>query len=165
MKEKPITIEKMQRALQKPLVYSSLTLLMGFIAFLSQYQQKPQSPSSPSPMTTADTYIPAGKTLIPIEITNYESLDSIIGQFGVVDLFTTPLTNKEKAHSIAFAVKILRAPHNPSHFAALVDQSQAQRILRFPGPFSVTVRNPKTSGTHFVKSKSPKKSRIFYNSD
>ncbi|MCB0378545.1 MAG: hypothetical protein KDD33_08640 [Bdellovibrionales bacterium] len=111
---------------------------------------------------TADTYIPKGHTLIPIEVANYESLDSIIGTHGVVDLFAAALSPNDKSKRIAFAVKILRAPRNPSHFAVLVPHAKADMILRYPGPFMVTVRNPKSIGTQFVNKKAERPQRVTY---
>ncbi len=40
---------------------------------------------------SVDTYIPAGMTLVPIEIQNIESLKNILGDFGVVDLYIPSL--------------------------------------------------------------------------
>ena len=166
MAHKFLKINNFQEWILTPWGYGTLALITGVLAFTIQGTKAVEDKTPQVAPDTADTYIPAGHTLIPIEITNYESLDSIIGSYGVVDLFTTPLSETEKAKAIAFAVKILRAPNSPSHFAVLVDHKKAEKILRFPGPFSVTVRNPKASGTQFVKTqKQKRKRRIIYDSD
>jgi hypothetical protein len=110
-----------------------------------------------------DTLIPDGFSLLPIEVANYETLDSLLGTFGVVDLFTAPQNPDEKSRRIAYRVKILRAPRNPSHFAVLVPFEMVKNILRFPGPFMVSVQNPKSSGTGLEKEPRKTASRILYN--
>ena len=109
-----------------------------------------------------DILIPAGQSLVPIEVTNYETLDSLLGSYGVVDLFFVDPTKPETGKKIASMVKILRAPKNPSHFAVLVPARLAQHILQYQGPFTVSVQNPKyQTGTLFEK-KAIRKSRITY---
>ena len=109
-------------------------------------------PESPE---TAATYIPAGYVLVPIEVANYESLDSILGKFGVVDLFRPPLGEHGRPVKVAERVKILRAPLNPSHFAVLVRDADAPRLVTEGGAFTVVVQNPsRTDGTRFVNERS-----------
>jgi hypothetical protein len=100
---------------------------------------------------TASTFIPAGFVLVPIEVANYESLDSILGQFGVVDLYRTSSDERSKPVKVATHVKILRAPLNPSHFAVLAPENESQKLVTYSGPFTVVVQNPNRSGTRFVK--------------
>ena len=106
-----------------------------------------------------DTYIPEGFVLVPIEVKNYESLDLVIGKFGVVDLYQS-FGAKKKPKPIAKAIKILRSPMNPSMFAVLAPDNQAHIIVKHPGPFQVVVQNPKQVGTDFVKEKNKKSRRI-----
>lgn len=117
-------------------------------------------------LTTLDTFIPDGESLVPIRIENYESLDHIIGRYGVVDLFSVPLTGDEKAKKVASRVKIVRNSKNPRDFSVLVDAEKAQKIASHPGEFTVSIRNPKSSGTEFVKQKSaPQKRRVYFVSE
>ncbi len=126
-----------------------------------------QSPNSEPPKQIqssdgVDILIPEGQSLVPIEVTNYETLDSLLGTYGVVDLFFVDPTKPETGKKIASMVKILRAPKNPSHFAVLVPARLAQHILQYQGPFTVSVQNPKyQTGTLFEK-KAIRKSRIVY---
>lgn len=121
--------------------------------------------SSSAPIESSegiDLLIPAGQSLVPIEVANYETLDSLLGSFGVVDLFFVDAMKPETGKKIASMVKILRAPKNPSHFAVLVPAAQAQKILQFKGPFVVSVQNPKhQTGTQFEK-RAVRQSRIVY---
>ena len=136
-----------------------VSVVFGLTALLLQFRAKKENPTlmqaseNVSERVKADTFIPEGFTLIPIEVANYKSLDSILGNFGVVDLFSTPLDPTKKARRIAYSVKILRAPRNPNHFAVLLPESRADQVAGHPGPFTVTVRNPKEVGIRFVKKK------------
>ncbi|NJL23917.1 MAG: hypothetical protein HC902_01165 [Calothrix sp. SM1_5_4] len=58
---------------------------------------------------------------------------------------------------------MLRAPHNPSHFAVLVPEREAARILASEGSFTVTVKRPTEQGAEFTKDKStrPRRSIIY----
>lgn len=139
-----------------------------FLIVLTFYSCQKVSTSEGPPSNTSvasdgiDLLIPAGQSLVPIEVANYETLDSLLGSFGVVDLFFVDPMKPETGKKIASMVKILRAPKNPSHFAVLVPSLQAQKILQFKGPFVVSVQNPKhQTGTQFEK-RAARHSRIVY---
>lgn len=102
------------------------------------------------PDPSVDTYIPEGYVLVPIEVQNYEALDSILGSHGFVDLFVPSATDKEKGRKVASRVKIMRAPLNPSQFAVLVRENESEQLVRSQFPFFVVVQNSKQSGTGFV---------------
>lgn len=144
----------------------SLFVVVLLIAIIGQGLRDQPAPSEPSAsdVTSFDTYIPDGFSLVPIEVSNYETLDSLLGTYGVVDLFALDPHNPEKSRRIAYRVKILRAPKNPSHFAVLVPYSEVGKILKYPGPLMVSVQNPKATGTAFVKERSQKPSRIIFQS-
>lgn len=89
---------------------------------------------------TADTLIPAGFVLVPIEVQNFESLDSILGQYGVVDLYQAPLKAGGRPFRVASHIKILRAPLNPSHFAVLVNEADSVALIASQLPFTVVVQ-------------------------
>lgn len=111
-----------------------------------------------------DTHIPRGYVLVPIEVQNYEALDSILGRFGWVDLFKTDTSIDSRPQQlVAKHVRILRAPQNPSQFAVLVPEDQAAKIVAHPGAFTVIVKRPQEGGTEFVKPVSaPPRRKIIY---
>jgi len=158
MLDRIMTLMKANKELSLLGFASIIILIFGV---LTQTRSEPQTASS-KPLESFDTYIPAGHSLVPIEVANYETLDSLLGPFGVVDLFTAEPGHPESSKRIAYRVKILRAPRNPSHFAVLVPFEQAAKILRFPGPFLVSVQNPKSVGTVFEKEKRGKRNRIIF---
>lgn len=109
------------------------------------------------------TYIPKGFSLVPLEIANYQTLDSIFGPFGVVDLYVQDATAKNYSRIVGKNIKLVRAPKNPSHFAALVPEKEIQRLMRFGGPFFAIVQNPNMTGTEFEKEPVRKPSRLQFN--
>lgn len=105
----------------------------------------------PEPIELASTFIPEGFVLVPIELANFESLDSILGKFGIVDLYLPAESPRAQARKIATHVKILRAPLNPSHFAVLVREAESARLVTQIGPFIAVVQNHlRVSGTGLV---------------
>ena len=124
-----------------------------------------QNSSEPVPVervAAVDTMIPKGYVLVPIEVQNYESLDSILGRFGVVDLFQPGSGTAESQRLVARNVRILRAPQNPSHFAVLIREEEVPRVLHQGGLFTVIVKRPHGDGTEFVNDLKPKRRKIVY---
>lgn len=127
-----------------------IVMVLGVLAALAQFPKESEEIVNKEPLVSMDTLIPADDSLIPIKVANYESLDQIIGNFGVVDLFSTPLDPTQKPSRVAFAVKLVRSPNSSSHFSVLVPAEKAAKIAGFQGEFTVVVRNPKIVGTKFV---------------
>lgn len=127
---------------------------IGVAGFLGLYWDASGTPQShtkdPEAVEDATTFIPAGYVLVPIEVANFESLDSILGKFGVVDLYAPTEAMHGRARKVAEQVKILRAPLNPSHFAVLVREADSARLVSYSGPFTVIVQNPRQIGTGIV---------------
>ena len=149
----------LQRLKANPLQYIYIpgVILCAVLAWsFSSSQKVPLSSDRPN----LDTYIPEGFVLVPIEVKNYESLDLVIGKFGVVDLYQSSEDSKTNPKAIAKAIKIVRSPIDPSRFAVLSPEDEAHSIVKHPGPFQVTVQNPKEAETRFIKEKKKKGRRI-----
>lgn len=148
-------------------IWFTLALALGLISFLMQKRPDEHTPAQAEvSVGNLDTYIPENQSIVPIQVANYESLDQVIGQFGVVDLYTIPMSDKEKSQKIAHAVKLVRSPKSPRHFNVLLPADEAYRIAGHSGEFNVTVRNPKLVGTKIVKEKTKaKRRRVFYQSE
>jgi hypothetical protein len=159
-------MEQLKDLAKKYKEWLAFTLLF-FVVMIFQICNHPQKEVDKlqDPNEGIDLLIPAGQSLVPIEVANYETLDSLLGPYGVVDLFFVDPNQPGTGKKIASMVKILRAPKNPSHFAVLVSASMAPQILKFQGPFIVSVQNPKYQmGTKLEKDvvKTPRHSRILY---
>jgi hypothetical protein len=140
---------------------AGLAVIPLIFSLLSSWTTAPQKEAPiRSQQEEFDTFIPKGFVLVPIEVQNFESLDSIFGQFGLVDLFQTVGSERVEQRLIARNVRLLRAPHNPSHFAVLVQETRVDKILKFGGAYTVVVKRRSKDGTEFVKE--PSKRQIIY---
>ncbi len=121
-------------------IFAFVTLLV--LALWIEYS-RPSTSSRPVTETleSADTYIPKGFTLIPIDIANQEALESLVGSFGRADLYASETSGKN-GKKIASFVRLMRAPLNPHRFAVLVPDAEASNIVRVSGPLFVSIRNP-----------------------
>lgn len=123
----------------KILLFSFLFLVVAYLLFgISN-----EPPPSKVEKIYADTMIPKGFVLIPVELANADTVSALMDQYGVVDLFSGSLNDKG-TRKIASRVKILRAPLNPHQYAVLVPESLSQSIMSSPGPFWATVQNRET---------------------
>lgn len=129
-------------------------LLISFVVFLGLYvlltfKQKPTAAKLPvSKLETADTYIPAGHVLVPIEIENVESVSGIIGSFALVDLYTRPLqVGAAEMLLVGQKIKLIRAPLNPNQYAVLVTEAESVELLKTNPRFWVTIHNQKVTKT------------------
>ena len=137
--------------------------IIGTLAIIqncSETKSEPTVTTESSDSLSADTFIPPGKVLVPIEIVNAESLEGLIGNVGgVVDLFTTSPDGSRKNFKIGDRLKILKAPLNPRQFAVLIDEESSSQILQHQGPFFAVIQNPQQKSGTIKKQERFKKSR------
>jgi len=125
----------------KALLYAFVAL--GLVALIIQMlpNTNAKEPVAANPEAfDVDTMIPAGHILIPIQLSNAESLASLTGQFAVIDLYTAGERDR-KGFKIASAIKLLRAPLNPQQFAVLVREEESSKIVTQEGPFFAALKN------------------------
>lgn len=109
-----------------------------------------------------DTFIPKGFVLVPIEVRNYEALDSVLGKFALVDLYQGGTPEAPRQRLVGRNVRLLRAPQNPSHFAVLVQEEGAADLLANGAEFTVIIKRPSGGGTEFVKEIAKTHRKIVY---
>lgn len=121
-------------------------LVVGFIAlalvsFLIKLKNSHPSVAAETKMKdlSADTLIPAGFVLMPLEISNITAVSSLIHHYGVIDLYAGAEQNQ--ADLLVSRVKILQAPLNPNQFAILVHEEQSREIMRHGGPYWAVVQS------------------------
>ena len=88
----------------------------------------------------ADTVIPQGQVLLPINLSNIESIKGLITQFGVIDLYVSSST-QSASRKLASRIKILKAPLNENEFAVLVSEELAEKIMKSNGIFTGVIQN------------------------
>lgn len=135
--------------------------LLGFISFWISYTPVKDEPGTPGLSTeSVDTYIPKGYVLVPLEISNLESLNSFIGQAGVVDLYKSK--EGQKGTKIGTRIKIIRAPLNPQLFAALVPENKSSELLNYSESLFAVVQNKSESSSEIYSKKTQQKKNIIY---
>ncbi len=154
-----INFKILENWIQQPknkVAVASFAFMALIITYVSFNGGTSESTNSNQEIDSADTYIPAGFVLVPIELQNAEALSSLISEFAVVDLFTGSLGSKHSR--VGQRLKLLRAPRNPQQFAVLVPENQVQTLLATPGPYWAAIQNPnEKKGVNFHE---PRKSRI-----
>lgn len=114
-----------------------LVLVVLFAILQIKTSSSEKAPIEAEPLQ-ADTVIPEGYVLLPLQLENIENLASLIDTFGVIDLYGQ---QEEKIEILASRLKILQAPLNPNQYAVLAPHSLSRTIMRHGGPYWGTVRN------------------------
>lgn len=122
------------------LIVSFLFLTITYIVFAPK---KEDGTTIKKDRIYADTLIPQGYVLVPIELANADSVSALMDQYGVVDLYSGSVSTKGNK-KIASKVKIMRAPLNPNQYAVLVPDELSNMIMSTPGPFWAVVQNHET---------------------
>jgi len=118
------------------------------------YLQQPKTLSVQE--QTIDTYIPAGHSLVPIDIEMSDKLDSLVGQFALVNLYLIHPENKNRF--VAKAVKLVRAPKNPNVFAILVPYEYVKWFMSLEGRFRISIASKAEKiGTFLVNTPAKKR--------
>ncbi|OFZ30463.1 MAG: hypothetical protein A2622_08655 [Bdellovibrionales bacterium RIFCSPHIGHO2_01_FULL_40_29] len=118
-------------------------LLLSFLILIAAYaifSAKPTEKGAKPERIYADTLIPKGMVLIPIELLNADAVAGLMDQYGVVDLYSGPSANVG-SKKLASKVKVMRAPLNPNQYAALVPENISGYIMSLSGPFWAVVQN------------------------
>lgn len=158
MKEKLISFYRALGWEARCLVAASVLSLIPITAL--SVAPKPEKETS-RPLDVV-TKIPKGFVLVPIEVRNFEVVDSILGPYGFVDLIRPAAHPGANPSLVARNVRVLRAPHNPSHFAVLIREREVDRVLGEGSEFVLVIKRPNEAGTEFVINEKNKRRRIVY---
>lgn len=150
-------IKKIIKKLNGNKIYVILVVILFFVSL--QFQEK----KAPQEIQNLDTFIPHGYVLIPIEIVNLETVDEILGAYGIVNLYTFSSYTKKPSKLIVKNIRIVRSPKRSEAFAVLSPEKRAKSILSYPQPFYVAVKNPEAKDTSFEVKK--KKRHIFVDTE
>ncbi|MBC7421386.1 MAG: hypothetical protein H7328_11715 [Bdellovibrio sp.] len=131
----------------KTLTQKNRPLFIAFFIFIAAFillNKKSDDVKAPSiEKVYADTLIPKGFVLVPIELSNIDTISALIDQYGVIDLYAGS-PSERGSRRIAGKIKILRAPLNPQQYAVLVPEYLSKDIMKVAGPFWAVVQNRKT---------------------
>jgi hypothetical protein len=128
--------------IKKNRVFAIAFVGMGLLVLLASAGQNIEKEKSPD---SADTVIPAGYVLVPIQLENQDSISSLMGDFGVANLFLSAKVSGHGRVKVGQRLKLLRAPLNPEQYAVLVPEEESGKILEAQGPFFAVLQNPNDS--------------------
>lgn len=126
-------------------------LSLGLLLSLAWDARSLKSDQDAAPL---DTFIPKGHVLVPVELSNHKAVSSLLGAYGVVDLYppagkgpgrgSGPHSGRaqKSRYPVAQQVRIVRSPHSASHFAALVPQHAATQLMDLGARFHAVLQNP-----------------------
>ena len=137
--------------------------LIGLSLMITQGRDSSKKLELETPPPTLDTYIPAGFVLVTLQLTNSESIDSMIGPYSLVDLYATTINDgtspQRKESPIATRLRLIRAPNNPSLFGVLVSEDQPNDIRLLADPVFAVIQGPKDPPMKPTKKEIPRRSR------
>jgi len=128
------------------------------LSFIFTLLQQPNKTENNSHIKSLDTYIPEGFVLMPIELINGSSLDGLLEQKGVVDLYTGH-PGQKRVDKVASAVKIIRSPMNPLYFAILVPEDKASLMIQRFQSFYAVIQNSEQQKQAVIQPLNKKKQR------
>ena len=151
-----------------------LAIFMTAFTFFLSYEQDDSNKNTESKIQESpDTFIPNGYVLVPIVVSNFESLNALVSQYAIVNLYAVNNRNdfysqgslsqlKKQVKTVAERIKLIRSPLNPEKFAVLSPESQAEALITYNGEFFVTVQNPTITDQVSVKRDVKKRNLIDY---
>lgn len=139
-----------------------ILLLTGLIGFQSLTASQSDAPVVTETSISPDDLIPSGFVLVPIQLENHSSIDSVVGAQSIVNLYRILAGDKESGSLIGRNLRMLRAPLNPQQFAVLVPESDVGRFISYQGQLHAVLQNRvRNSHTEFSQKKSSTKIQFF----
>lgn len=120
----------------KILSISFVLFLLLYVVIYTKNKSTVQKPDK-KPLH-ADTLIPKGQVLVPVNLSNIESIAGLIDQYGVIDLYAETDVG---SNQIASRIKLIKAPLNPNQYAVMVSEHLSREIMKYKGPLWAVVQN------------------------
>jgi len=154
--------EKLKFLIEHKQHYIYIGFAVIFIILLGlKLTPKKTSYSPPEINNSVDTYIPKGFVLVPIQISNEEVLNEIIGSHGFVDLYSNEGTDEKPQYEMLVKnIRLLKSPVDPSIVAVLSPESMVKPIVRVSGKFKIAIKSQSNKKTEFTKLRKKRQSRI-----
>jgi len=160
----------------KPYWILSTILLMAIILLISNHSKNSQAtlPDTNNSISNVsnniDTFVPNGFVLVTLQLINGDSIDPLIGNYGMVDVYQSPQIHLSSPDSllsnnihnqnlnsnlpIATHLRIIRAPNNPRLFGALVPEGSRKLIQLLSAPVFAVIQRPDAQSTTNIEKKS-----------
>jgi len=119
-----------------------------------------------------DTFVPNGFVLVTLQLVNVDSIDSMMGSYGMVDLYPASPSEMMELENIsknarnksttlmdpiplATHVRMIRAPNNMKLFGALIPEGSRQLIQQLSSPVFAVIQRPDAKPTQNLENKRP----------
>lgn len=131
---------------QQIIIYISITAFIGLAIWrIDNAPVKEHKPTN----YNLHTEIPRGYNLYALEIDNFESINAIVDDFALVNLYQ--VHDNKRSQLALQKVKLIRSPKDPRYFAVLATNTELELLTSFPGPFKVALQNPNSPNKNIVK--------------
>lgn len=137
--------------------------------FIIYFKNKSKNHSIEKKPLYADTLIPKGYVLVPVELINIHAVRGLIDQYGLIDLYTG---SENKSLKIASRIKLIRAPLNPNQYAVMVPEQLSREVMKYKDILWAVVLNRLTEDQpesqnkhrpltdHLIQQEFPKKNKL-----
>jgi hypothetical protein len=112
-----------------------------------------------------DTIVPVGYVLVPLTLVNIESIESMIGDKTLIDIYSTgdDSDGSRGKHLVATHLPLIRSTLEASQVAVLVEEQDQATIKALTNPVFAVVKSPNSKKEIITKSiKKLKSNPIFY---
>lgn len=130
-------------------IFVVLILMVASFWISSSSQSKTESaPSSEQDIQnqSIDTFVPQGYVLVSLQLTNADSIGSMMGNYSLIDLYSVrdpnDISRKEKNLPVASHLRLIRSPNNPNLFGVLVPETAREVIRSLAFPVFGVIKNP-----------------------
>lgn len=140
-----------------------MVLLIPLIAALIVFQScapstvKEADPTSYEP----DSLIPKGYVLIPVQLENHQSIESMVGAQSIVNIYAVK-PGQSEGQLLGRNLRMVRAPLNPQQFAVLVPESKVSRFMSQQGNLQAVLQNKVQDSSSEVTSSYSKKTIQYF---
>lgn len=155
------TLRKIYADKKDKILFGALLFLGICALFVPTFKGGTPAKAAESPFE-ADTVIPHGFVLVPIELENQRSLDSIVGAYAIVNLYRGSQLSEAKGKLVGRHLRLMRAPMNPDQFAVLVPEEDVSQFAIPTARFYAVVENRHIQERASVTRQSKARSRVEY---
>ena len=115
--------------------------ILSFIFFdvANSKEEKETSQNLTDKPVPFDTLIPAGFTLLPIEVANIDTINSFVGQFAITDVYTQSLNHALTGNLVAENVKLLRSQVDSRQMALIIPQFAIAHFMKHAQPYALVI--------------------------
>ena len=144
--------------LLKKYFWSLLILAVLFFSSASSYLKPLFFKKQPieTEKLSLDQLVPKGFVLMPIEIRNAEDIRSLIGAYGVVDLYAYSKKTGLPDRKVADYIKVIPVNTESAGLTALIPEKSALNLFEYSESFYAVIQNPKNTRSKVYKKKRKK---------